>query len=375
MSGLKILMLNHEFPPVGGGASPVTLDLCRALVRKNNRVDVVTMHFKGTPRFECIDGVNVYRTPAIRRRADISHTAELATYFPGALGKTLRLIAENRYDIIHCHFMVPGAPLGYVASKLCRIPLVVTCHGTDVPAHNPDRFGLVHQIIGPAWRFLARRIPLITSPSEYLKRSILQACAQANVVVVPNGIAVDQFPPLPKTKHILMCSRLFAFKGFQHVIEAVKDLDCDWTLDIIGAGPYLSELKAAARGARVPIHFHGWLEKASSEFKRLYGESSLFVFPSLAENFPTVLLDAMTARMAIISSSAGGCPEVVGEAGLLVPPGDVAGFRDAIVRLIDSPSERKRLAQAAFDRAAQFSWDHVSRTFLETYDKLLRVRA
>ncbi|MCH8193512.1 MAG: glycosyltransferase family 4 protein [Planctomycetes bacterium] len=375
MSGLKILMLNHEFPPVGGGASPVTLDLCRALVRKNNRVDVVTMHFKGTPRFECIDGVNVYRTPAMRRRADISHTAELATYFPGALGKTLSLIAENRYDIIHCHFMVPGAPLGYVVSKLCRVPLIVTCHGTDVPAHNPDRFGLVHKIIGPAWRFLARRIPLITSPSEYLKRSILQACAQANVVVVPNGIAIDQFPPLPKTKHILMCSRLFAFKGFQHVIEAVRDLDCDWTLNIIGEGPYLSELKAAARGARMPIYFHGWLEKASAEFRRLHAQSSLFVFPSLAENFPTVLLDAMSARMAIISSSAGGCPEVVGEAGLLVQPGDVAGFRDAIVRLIDSPSERARLAQAAFDRAAQFSWDHVSQTFLETYHRLLSVRA
>jgi len=372
VSGLKILMLNHEFPPVGGGGAPVTLELCRHLVRKGNHVDVVTMHFKATPRFECLDGIDVYRTPALRKRADICRTHELATYMPGALGKTLRLVKKNRYDIIHCHFMVPGAPLAWLASRSGHIPFLVTCHGTDVPGHNPDRFNLVHRLIAPAWRFLAKKASLVTSPSEFLRASILRACPQANVCVIPNGIALDRFTPASKTNSILLCSRILAFKGFQHVIEAVKDIELGWQVNIIGEGPFLPELKRLAESSKTPICFTGWLDKNDAEFVRLYNESSLFVFPSRAENFPTVLLEAMTARMAIVTSDVGGCREIVGQAALLTRPGDVEGIRGAILRLINNKSERDELADAAYKRVQVFSWDSIVDKYIEAYGRLIR---
>jgi SAM-dependent methyltransferase len=98
-SKLKILMLNHEFPPVGGGASPVTFELSKQLVQMGHRVDVVTMHYGEPPRFETIDGINIYRTPAIHKRPDICYTHELAAYVPGALIKTFRLAKREKYDI------------------------------------------------------------------------------------------------------------------------------------------------------------------------------------------------------------------------------------------------------------------------------------
>jgi glycosyltransferase involved in cell wall biosynthesis len=372
VSALKIFMLNHEFPPVGGGASPVTLELCRHLVRKGNEVDMVTMHFKGTPRFECIDGINIYRTPALRNKADICHTHELATYLPGALIKTLRLVKRRHYDIIHCHFMVPGAPLAWLASRYGRIPFLVTCHGTDVPGHNPERFNLIHKLIAPAWRFLTKRAAIITSPSQFLKEAIVRACPVANVTVIPNGIALDRFTPTQKTNRILMCSRILAFKGFQHVIEAIKNIPLDWQVTIIGDGPYLPELKQSAKNSKVPIHFTGWLDKNNPEFIRLYNESAIFVFPSQAENFPTVLLEAMSARMAIITSDTGGCKEVVGQAAKFIKPGDVKGIQAAILDLTQDDSKRESLAQAALERAQQFSWDTVTDTFIKTYHDLIR---
>jgi len=371
VSGLNILMLNHEFPPVGGGASPVTLELCRNLVRKGNCVDVVTMHFKSTPRFECLDGINVYRTPALRKRADVCYTHELATYLPGALCKTLRLVKKNRYDIIHCHFMVPGAPLAWLASRFGHIPFLVTCHGTDVPGHNPERFNFVHRLIAPAWRFLAKRASLLVSPSEFLRASILRACPQANVCVIPNGIALDRFTPANKTKSILLCSRILAFKGFQHVIEAVKDIELDWRINIIGEGPFLPELKRLAEASKTPVNFTGWLDKNSEEFIRLHNESSLFVFPSQAENFPTVLLEAMASKMAIITSDAGGCREIVGETALIVQPGDIDGIRRSIIRLIENQSEREGLADAAYKRVHEFSWDSIAGKYIDTYRRLI----
>jgi len=371
VSRLRILMLNHEFPPVGGGASPVTLELCRSLVRVGHHVDVVTMHFKGTARHEVVDGVTVYRTPAWRKRADICHAPELSTYLPGALGKTLLLLRQNRYDIIHCHFLVPGGPLAYLAHKMSGVPFLVTCHGTDVPKHNPDRFKLMHKLIAPAWRFLARRAALITSPSEHLKNAIVQACVKAKVCVIPNGIEAGQFSPGEKTKEILLCSRLLTFKGFQHVINAVKDIDLGWQIHIIGDGPYRETLEALAQNSQTPIRFWGWLDKQDARFVDLFNRCALFVFPSEAENFPTVLLEAMAARMAIITSTAGGCAEVVGEAARLVSPGDVDGIRMHLVELTTSEETRRQLSHAAGERVASFGWDKIAVRFVETYESLI----
>jgi glycosyltransferase involved in cell wall biosynthesis len=365
-------MLNHEFPPVGGGASPVTFDLCRHLVKSGHRVDVVTMHFGKLPRFETIEGINIYRTPAIRKRDNICHTYELATYMPGAIGKVFRLINQQKYDIIHCHFLVPGGLLAYLVSKFSHIPFIVTCHGTDVPGHNPERFGFVHKLIAPAWRFLAKRVHLITAPSQFLKQLILKNCPNARVQVIPNGIYIDRYRPTEKTSSILMCSRIFQFKGFQYAIQAIKELQIDWQTNIIGDGPYLSELKKLAHGSKSPIKFWGWLDKSDPGFYDLFKKSSIFIFPSEAENFPTVLLEAMAAGIAIITSTAGGCPEVIEDAGLTVHPRNTEHIKVNLNRLMESNKLRDQLSQKALDRIQQFTWDSVTRMYVSSYRQILQ---
>ena len=368
---MKILMLNHEFPPVGGGAAPVAFELSRQLVRMAHQVDVVTMHYGRLPRFETLEGINIYRTPAIRKKADICHTHELATYLPGALFKTLGLAKREKYDIIHCHFIVPGGPLAWLVSKLTGIPFLITSHGTDVPGHNPERFGLAQKLITPAWRFLAKSTPVLTSPSESLKKLIIKSCPRANVCVIPNGIGAERFKPTQKTKSILMCSRLFNFKGFQYAIDAIKDMSLDWEVNIVGTGPYLPQLKQLAVDSKTKINFLGWLDKTDERFYKLFNESAIFIFPSEAENFPTVLLEAMSAGMAIITSTAGGCPEVVGDAGILVQPKSVGEIKDSLKKLIDSQQLREQLSAAALERVEQFTWESVTQKYLDCYHKII----
>ena len=368
---MKILMLNHEFPPVGGGASPVTLELAAQLVRMEHSVDVVTMHWGDLPRHERLHGIEVYRTWSIRKKADISRTHELATYLPGALFKTLSLVKRNRHDVIHCHFIVPGGPLARVVGSLTRTPFLITCHGTDVPSHNPDRFVLMHTLISPAWRHIARTAGALVSPSAALRDSILRHCPQANVKIIPNGIHVEALAPVEKARRIVMCSRMFAFKGFQYAIAAIRDLELDWQVDVIGEGPYLSELKRLAQGSKTPITFWGWLDKEDPQFRKLFREGAIFVFPSEAENFPTVLLEALAAGMAIVTSDAGGCPEVVGEAGILIKPKDTEAIRDSVLRLVQSSDERARLSQAALARVQQFSWESIANRYVDCYREVI----
>jgi len=368
---LKILMLNHEFPPVGGGASPVTYEMCKQLARLGHHVDVVTMHYGNTPRFESVDGFNVYRTPAIRRKPDICHTHELATYLPGALFKTLRLARKHKYDIIHCHFIVPDAPLAWLVSRLTKIPFVVTCHGSDVPGYNPDRFGLVHKVIMPAWRFLVKHSDMLISPSMSLKKLIESKCPSVEVQVVPNGIYSSAYESLRKKKKILLCSRLLPRKGFQYVIEALKDKDIGWEVDVIGEGPFRGELEKRAENSKTAIKFWGWLDQGDEKSVELYKDAAIFVFPSEAENFPTVLLEAMSAGMAVVTSTAGGCPEVVGDAGLLVAPRDVEGIREAILKLIQDEDYRKLKAEESLRQVEKFNWSIVAERYLKCYQSVM----
>jgi glycosyltransferase involved in cell wall biosynthesis len=93
------------------------------------------------------------------------------------------------------------------------------------------------------------------------------------------------------------------------------------------------------------------------------------------ENFPTVLLEAMSAGCAIITSTAGGCPEVVGEAGILVKPQNATVIRNAIMELTQSPNKRAKLSEAALARVQKFTWQHVAERYLELYRTLIDTKA
>ena len=368
---MKILMLNYEFPPIGGGGATVTAQLCEHLVQSGHLVDVVTMRHKDLPRKETVNGVSIYRVPSYRSRADICKTHEMATYLIGGRKTALKLARQNQYDIIHAHFIVPTSPLAKWLHKKTQIPYIVTCHGSDVPGHNPQRFVMMHKLIKPLWNKLALSPNVLVSPSESLKTKILSQCSKANVAVIPNGIDLSAFKPGIKKQTILMCSRLLKFKGFQYVIEAVKDLALDWEVHVVGEGPYRQPLEQMAEGSKTPVIFHGWLDRNDPKFRELYETGSIFVFPSEMENFPTVLLEAMSAGCAVITSTGGGCPEVVGDAGLLVEPKDVDTLRKTLLELIESAGKRAELGQISLQRVHQFSWNSVAQKYLNLYHSLI----
>ena len=338
---MKILMLNYEYPPVGGGGAPVTAQLCEHLVQLGHPTDVVTMRYKNLPHTEILNGVRIFRTPSYRARPDLCRTHEMATYLLGGWNAATRLARQNHYDIIHAHFIIPTSPLARHIRRQTGIPYLVTCHGSDVPGHNPQRFVAMHKLLLPCWKSLVRSTDALVSPSDSLCQKILSICPEAQVQLIPNGIDGGGFrTDRPRHNTILLCSRLLAFKGFQYVIEAVKDLSLDWHIHIIGDGPYLDTLKTLAKDSKTPVTFHGWLDRDSAAFKDLYETSAIFILPSEAENFPTVLLEAMSAGLPIITTTAGGCPEVVGDAALLVAPRNPAEIRQKLLYLIENKSVR-----------------------------------
>jgi len=368
----RILVLNYEYPPLGGGSSPVTQAVCQELVKQGNRVDVVTMAFRGLPALEERGGVRIVRVPCLRKARHICHARELLTWVISAYVRAKRLVRSEGYDLIHSHFFFPS---GVVARRLSRsrgVPYVVTSHGSDVPGYNPDRFRAMHRFLGPFWRSVVRDAAAITSPSQWLAELIEENYGKPlDIEIIPNGIDEHWVEEGRKERSVLFVSRLLRRKGAQFLLQALSDVPLGHEVHIVGEGPYRAELERAAKDLPNPVTFHGWLENDSAALADLYRKSSIFAFPSLAENFPVSLLEAMVAGCAIVATDLDSCHEVLGDSARYFAPGDVQGLRRHLVELTENQAAREQLAAAARERIrGRFTWSRIGRRYQDLFESV-----
>jgi glycosyltransferase involved in cell wall biosynthesis len=372
---MKILKISYEFPPIGGGGSRVVHGLARQLVQSGHSVDLVTMGFRNLPKFEIVDGINVHRIPCIRRSESICRPYEMATYLLSATPKINRLVKENNYDINHTHFIFPDALLSTGLKRWSGLPFVVTAHGSDVPGYNPNRFISLHKILKPAWRKVVTSADRVISPSRSLAELIKNHLKSAEIEIIPNGINIPSFNySKRKTNRVLVVSRIFARKGIQHLLYALEGFHFPINVDIVGEGPHLNELKNIAKGleTQAKIHFYGWIDNESPRLRELYEEANIFILPSESENFPIVLLEAMSANLAVITTEGTGCEEVVENTGLLVPPNDSKSLRRSLIKLIENPDLCEELGRAAHDRLVnKFGWGVVTNQYIQVYEDVI----
>lgn len=365
---MRLLVLNHEYPPLGGGASPVTAALCRHLAERGHELDVVTMGFGDLPVHEVNGRLRIYRVPCRRSRKEMSTTRELATYLLPAYRQALALAAQQPYDIIHTHFILPNGLVGAALVRRLRIPHVITIHGSDVPGYNPHRFRLEHRMLPPLWRWVLRSVDVLVSPSQALLDMAAAAAPHGRLpspMVLPYGISPLQHDFEAKIPNrVLMSGRLLERKGFRVALEALRLHPMDVDLHIIGDGPDRDLLLAMAKGLCGSVTFHGWLDARSDEYRDLFRTAALFAFPSEMDNFPVVLLEAMAAGLAIITTRAGGCPEVVGDTAEFVAVRDADGLGRALQGLLADPARCRAMGQAAQARAtARYAWPTIARQY------------
>lgn len=363
-------MLNYEFPPVGGGASPVTYYLSKELVRQGIDVDVVTTGYNGLKKFEIIDGINVHRVPAIRSKKEICHTHEMLSYDISSLYYVIKLMKKNDYDLNHTHFILPTGLTSYLLKKMKKLPYIITSHGADVPNHNP-KFSLQHRLYKTFWHKIMEEAETVISPSTGFKNLIAKNNGfGTKVEIIPHGFNHEQFVPTKKEKTILLVGRLLKIKGIQYFIEAIKGLDTEYEVIIAGDGPYKKILMKNAKKVKPKVRFLGWLN--SMVLKRQYERSSIFVLPSSIESFGYVLLEAMSAKNAIITSNLESCLEVVGNTALPVRPKNPQDIEEALLKLINNNELRVQMGENARDRVEKnFTWEKITKKYIKSYDNVI----
>lgn len=366
----RILVLNYEWPPLGGGASPVSYELAKRLSETGEYdIDVVTMYYKGLPKYEEInDHLRVHRVWSLRSKKELCHPWEQLTYLVSGYFKARALIKKQKYDLCHTHFIIPTGVLAWVLKKQFGLEYVITSHGSDVPGFNTDRFKVLHKFTGPVLRAVSHGARTIVSPSNYLRELILKNISQAladKTVVIPNGIDTAKFTPKPKIKTIFSSGRLLPRKGFQYLIQAVSDEDLGWEVHIAGDGPMRVELEEMARKSKTKVVLHGWLDNKGKEYKDLLEQASIFILASEAESFGMVIAEAMSAGCAIVSSNISGCAEIIGDDGLLIEIKNAKDIKEKLLMLVNNSSELELFTKKAFKKSKSFDWEIVRHKYTD----------
>lgn len=356
----RILMLNYEFPPLGGGASPVSYELSKGYVKLGHKVDVVTMGFKDLKEFEVKEGVNIYRVKCLRNKKEICHPWEQLSYLKSAKKFLKEHLKDNEYDVCHCHFIIPTGILALWVKKNFGISYIVTAHGSDVLGYNNKRiFKYLYPLVKKQWKEVIKEAKIVVTPSKFLQKEILKITKDGKFEVIPNGIDSKKFKPMKKEKRILVVARLFENKGVQDILDALKGLDLKgWKVDIVGEGPYRSFLEKKMKDNGLKnVKFHGWLENDSKKMKELYGQASIFISASWFENMSIVLLEALASGCKVIASNVGGNPEVVSKENLFEKE-DVEGLKKKLREAIKGKNKKNKLD-------SKFEWKNVIGEYLE----------
>lgn len=358
----RILMLNYEFPPLGGGASPVSYEIAKGYVKNGHKVSVVTMGFHGLKSFEEKDGIKIYRVKCRRGKKEICHPHEQLIYLYSAKKFLSKHLKKNKYNIVHCHFIIPTGVLALWVKKKFGIEYVLTAHGSDVLGYN-KRFSKLYPFLVKPWKKIIKEAKIVTTPSIFLLQEITKMTMEGNFLVIPNGIDSKKFKSMKKENKILIVARLFENKGVQDILDALKDIDLkDWNVDVVGEGPYRKVLEEKVRenGLVKKIKFHGWVENDSHKMKELYGKAKIFISASWFENMSIVLLEAVASECQVIASNVGGNPEVIGKEGLFEVR-DINGLRKLIEKKMGEKVKVVKLDE-------MFSWSNV----VESYEGVIQ---
>jgi len=377
---MEVLIINSEYPPIGGGAGNASANLAREFVALHQNVTVLTVHFGNFPRESVEDQIHVVRIKSLRRRQDRSGALEQITFMIlGFLG-TLPILRKRRPDVILAFFGVPCGPIAWLIEKFSGIPYLVSLRGGDVPGFRPYDFAMYHRLIGPILHLVWRKASAVVANSQGLRMLAENFDNKVNIDIVPNGVDISNyFPPADRdwqNPRLLWTGRLVYQKGLDVLFNALEGLkDLSWTLTLVGDGPQRLELETMVqeKGIADRVSFKGWLERG--ELSQYYQESNIFVFPSRHEGMPNAVLEAMASGLPIIATEIAGNEELIipGKTGLLVPSEDPGLLAQALTDLLTDPTQRMQMGLAARKRVeTHYTWDSVARQYLSIIGKITR---
>lgn len=319
---MKILVLNYEFPPLGGGAAPVSKEIAIQMAKRGHEITVLTMGYDDLPEFEEFDGIEVYRLPCLRKRKNSCMPWEQYSYLLAVKKYFRENIKKKEFDVCHAHFVVPTGEVAKWIKKKYNIPYIITAHGSDVEGHNQKKYlKIMHRVLRPFWREIVSNSCGTIAPSQHLLDLMRKEFQYGYYPQIPNGIDLEyyknQCSDLNNKEHrILVMGRIQKFKNVQNVLRAFAKIERgDWKLDILGDGPYREEIERLILELNLNnvVYMAGWVDNGTAEQLEYLSRASVYISASQFENCPMSVLEAIASNCYPLLSDISAHRQIVSE--------------------------------------------------------------
>jgi glycosyltransferase involved in cell wall biosynthesis len=375
---MKILMLNYEFPPIGGGGGQAHRALLQQYAgRPGLEVDVLTSApSPGLFMEQMANNVLIFKIGVRKRHLHLWRRKEVLEWLFKAGACYRGMIKKGDYDLVHAFF---GFPTGWLCWRTARrLPYIVSLRGSDVPGANA-RLQLEYRILGPlVFKPIWKKASALVACSEGLKARALRFLPSADIRVITNGVDLDRFHPAPAGTgsgplRLLTVGRFSMTKRLPLLVDAVRllrDRGCDIRLTIVGSGALESNLRQilTEKGMQDEVVLAGRCE--AQEMPEIYRQHDVYVSASMQEGMSNAMLEAMAGGLPIVTTRCEGVDELISNNGVVVEEPTAAALADAVRGLIERPETRKAMAVAARKKAEGFGWNAVAQSYLQLYAKV-----
>jgi glycosyltransferase involved in cell wall biosynthesis len=404
---LRICLLSYRCNPHCGGQGVYLKNLSRALTDLGHRVEVVAgppqpqldddIPFFQLPSLDLYNPDDLFRMPSLK---ELSRPINLIEWIgvstmgfpePFTFGMRARRFLRNRcrqYDIVHDN---QGLSYGLLTVKKW-LPTIATIHHPITVDRKiavrsaPNIWRKMQQ-----WRWysfvgmqkrVSRMLDHIITVSKTAGDDISRDfnISAKRFRIVPNGVRTDLFYPIPeiereKNRLIVTNSADMPLKGLYYLLRAVSKVAQKHPIQLTVVGTpkkngYSQEL-IQKLGIGNRITFTGRI--AEERFVKEYAKATAAVVPSVYEGFGLPVAEAMACAVPVISTTGGALPEVVGDAGFLVPPADYQALAKAILTILEQPQLAQKLGRAGYQRVHQhFTWTKAAQKTVAVYREAIR---
>ncbi|HET6542302.1 MAG TPA: N-acetyl-alpha-D-glucosaminyl L-malate synthase BshA [Chryseolinea sp.] len=367
--------------PTFGGSGVVATELGKALAKEGHKIHFIT--YSQPTRLDFLNENLFYHEVDFRSYP----LFEFPPYELALASKMVSVVKNEKLDLLHVHYAIPHASAAYMARQILKthgvtIPFVTTLHGTDITLVGKD------VSYEPVVTFSINQSDGVTAVSEDLRRETYASFKITNdIEVIPNFIDLEKFKKQKKEHFkkaicpngealVVHTSNFRKVKRVQDVVKVFANLhnEIPSKLLMIGDGPERTRAENMCRDLDIndAVRFLGKLEAV----EEVLSVADLFLMPSEKESFGLAALEAMACEVPVISSDAGGLPELViqGVTGFMSPVGDIEDMTKHALFILDKNNLRK-FKENALKRAQEFDITKILPLYENYYQKILQKAA
>jgi glycosyltransferase involved in cell wall biosynthesis len=328
---MKILVLNYEYPPLGGGAGVITQHISEGLARLGHKITVITTWFENLPEKEEQDNLKIIRLKSKRKFTYRSNVLEMLSWVKFSKRFLVNFLIENSFDLCFANFAIPGGIVALYLKNKYNIPYAIISHGHDIPWFCKKEMFWYHLVLFPIIKNICKKSELNFVQTGEMKTNIDRFLGKKQAsknIIIANGCDTQQFFPETTRQSslfkIIFSGRLVKQKDpftFLNAVKLLSKKNIQYTATVFGDGPLRKSMEKFVKGNQLMevVRFAGWVSK--QKLAEEYRSADVFVQTSIHEAMSIAIMEALSSGTYVFCTSVGINSDLIydGVSGEIIP--------------------------------------------------------